>query len=141
MKIEIKSVFGSVLYESDKSNLKEALEEAVNNKVNLYGANLDGANLYGANLSRAKLSRANLSRANLDGANLHGAIKTPIHCKWGYGVTGDKIHIGCEKRTIQEWDMFFDSKEIIETKRGTQEFKQIEAVYRALKTYYEHLKN
>src|SRR3954467_2036884 len=80
MKIEIKSIWGDLLFEGDFSSLAEALVAAVNRNANLYGANLDGANLdganlyganlYGANLVRANLVRANLVRANLDGANL-----------------------------------------------------------------------
>jgi len=84
-KIQIKSLWGSVLFELEKENntIKETLEEAVKNRANLnganlyganlYGANLDRANLYGANLDRANLYGANLDRANLNGANLYGA--------------------------------------------------------------------
>jgi len=51
IKIQIKSVIGSVLFESEKADtIKEAVVEA-----NLYGANLYGANLYGANLRGANL--------------------------------------------------------------------------------------
>ena len=85
IKIQIKSIWGEVLFEYEKENntLKETLEEAVKYRANLYRANLDGANLYGANLyganlyganlDGANLTRANLTRANLDGANLGGA--------------------------------------------------------------------
>ena len=89
-KIQIKTIFGKVLFEHEKENntIKDTVIEAVKNGANLYGANLgganlyganlyganlDGANLYGANLVRANLVRANLVRANLDGANLDGA--------------------------------------------------------------------
>ena len=90
IKIQIKSIWGDVLFEYEKDNntIKDTLEEAVKNganldgadlyRANLYGANLDGANLtranlYGANLYGANLTRANLDRANLYGANLYGA--------------------------------------------------------------------
>ena len=62
-----------------------------------------------------------------------------MFCKWSFGITDNKIHIGCERRTIKEWDLFFNSTDIIETKRDTQEFKKIEAVYNGLKAYYQTL--
>ena len=157
IKIEIKNRFtGSVIFEYTKENntIKETIEEAVKVRANLYGANLDGANLVranlnGANLVRANLVRANLDganlvranlvRANLDGANLDGAIKTPMYCKWGHGITGGEIHIGCEKRTIEEWDLFFNSEDELETNRDTKEFKQIQAVFEAYKAYLNFL--
>ena len=85
IKIQIKSIWGEVLFEYEKENntLKETLEEAVKHRANLtranlYGANLDGANLDGASLCGASLDRANLTRANLDGANLDGATNIPF---------------------------------------------------------------
>ena len=70
IKIQIKSIFGSVLFEYSKENntIKDTLCEA-----NLYGADLRGANLYGANLREADLCEANLCEANLCEANLYGA--------------------------------------------------------------------
>jgi len=88
MLVEIKNVFGKVIYSSETTSLKECLENAVKDSADLYGANLSGADLYGADLSRANLSRANLfgadlygsdlsraflSRANLSGSDLSGA--------------------------------------------------------------------
>ena len=92
IKIQIKSIWGEVLFEYEKENntLKDTLEEAVKQganltranltranldganltRANLDGANLFGANLFEANLDGANLTRANLTRANLDGANL-----------------------------------------------------------------------
>ena len=57
IKIQIKSIWGEVLFEYEKENntIKDTLEEAVRQ-----GANLDGASLYGANLNGANLTRANL---------------------------------------------------------------------------------
>ena len=85
MKIQIKSIWGEVLFEYEKENntLKDTLEEAVKHGANLNranldganldGANLDGANLYGASLNGANLYGASLNRANLNRANLYGA--------------------------------------------------------------------
>jgi hypothetical protein len=63
-----------------------------------------------------------------------------MYCKWSHGITkGNLIHIGCEKRTIEDWDKFFKSNETLSTERNTPEFKQIEAVYLAYKAYLTHL--
>ena len=70
IKIKIKSIFGSVLFEYSKENntIKDTLCEA-----NLRVANLRGANLCGANLCEADLCEADLYGADLRGANLRGA--------------------------------------------------------------------
>jgi len=106
-------------------------------KANLTRANLDGANLYGANLTRA----------NLDGANL------PIFCKWNvtysqksedlnienYDLGKLQVKIGCKSKTISEWDEWFKSDKEYSTKRGTFEFKQIQAAYLGIKASLEFL--
>jgi hypothetical protein len=75
VKIEIKSIFGDVLFEYSKENntIRDTIIEAVNRGANLRGANLRGANLRGANLSGANLRGAYLSGAYLSGANLSDA--------------------------------------------------------------------
>ena len=84
IKIQIKSIWGDILFEYEKENntIKDTLEEAVKqgaslDGANLYGANLYGADLNGANLNRASLDRASLNRANLNGASLDGATNIP----------------------------------------------------------------
>ena len=74
-KIEIKSIWGEILFSFEKENntIKDTVEEAVKQGANLYRANLAGANLYGANLDGA-----NLYRANLDGATNIPYI--PLYC-------------------------------------------------------------
>ena len=104
--------------------------------ANLEGANLIGVNLIGANLEGADLRDANLRDANLIGVNLRGAIKLPIYCSWSIGITDNQIHIGCEKGTIEEWDLFFASDKVLNTERNTPEFKQIKAAYEGYKAYY-----
>ena len=188
IKIEIKSVFGKVLFTLEKENntIKDTLEEAVRNNVNLeyanlinanlenanlinanlydanlinanlrnanlINANLRNANLYNANLRNANLENANLEYANLINANLYNAnlinanLKNaknketailPIFCKHSYGIKGDLIKIGCVEKTIEQWDVWFDSEEEYLTSRNTKDFKQIQAVYNALKAYY-----
>ena len=104
--MQIKSIWGEVLFEYEKENntLKDTLEEAVKHGAYLTGANLDGANLtganltranlYGANLDGANLTRANLTGANLDGANLYGAANIPFV---PYACPSDGAFIGWKK--------------------------------------------
>ena len=75
IKIQIKSIYGSVLFEYEKENntIKDTVVEAVKSGANLRYANLRYANLRGADLSGANLSDADLSGANLRDANLSGA--------------------------------------------------------------------
>ena len=179
IKIEIKSIFGKVLFALEKENntMKDTIEEAVRNNVNLEdvnlrnanlknanlrnvnlrNANLEGANLEYANLEDVNLRNANLKNANLEyanlrnvnledvnlrNANLEGAENKetailPIFCKWSYGIKGDLIKIGCKEKTTEQWDLWFDSEEEeYSTSRNTKDFKQIQAVYNALKAYY-----
>jgi hypothetical protein len=73
--IEIKDRFdGKVLFRSESAEtLKDALEQAVQQEINLRWADLDGARLDGARLDGARLDGASLVRASLDGARLDGA--------------------------------------------------------------------
>ena len=80
MKIEIKSIFGKVLftYEKENATIKDAVEQAVKEKVSLmyadlYSANLRSADLRSADLYSANLRSADLSLANLRSANLRSA--------------------------------------------------------------------
>ena len=118
IKIQIKSVSGKVLFELEKENntIKETLEQAIKENANLYSANLNNANLYNAKNKETSF--------------------LPIFCKWSYGINGDLIVIGCKQKTIKEWDLWFNSNDEYSTSRGTEEFKQIEAIYNALKYYY-----
>ena len=79
VKIEIKSIFGNVLFEFSKENntIKDTVEEAVRRGISLDGASLDGASLVGASLRWASLNRASLNRASLDGASLRWALDVP----------------------------------------------------------------
>ena len=79
---------------------------------------------------------ANLENANLENAKNKETAILPIFCKWSYGIKGDLIKIGCVEKTIEQWDLWFDSEEEYSTSRNTKDFKQIQAVYNALKAYY-----
>ena len=63
MKIKIKSILGSVLFEGDFTSLQDCLVAAIKSRADLSWADLSGADLSGANLSGANLSGADLSWA------------------------------------------------------------------------------
>jgi len=161
-KIEIKSIFGEILftYEAKNATIKDAVEKAIKEKIslrlaNLHSADLRWADLRSADLHSADLRWADLRWADLRSANLHSAdlrwadlrsanlhsaknkeaANLPLFCKWSFSILGDKIQIGCEKRNIEEWDLFFASNEKLTTERNTEDFNQIEAVYNACKAY------
>ena len=80
IKIQIKSIFGSVLFEYSKENntIKDTLCEANLRgadlrEADLRGADLREANLYGADLREADLREADLREANLREADLREA--------------------------------------------------------------------
>ena len=84
VKIQIKSIFGNVLFEYEKEDntIKDTLVEAVKGGANLSdaylrGAYLRGADLGGANLRGADLGGAYLRDANLSDADLGGAKEVP----------------------------------------------------------------
>ena len=63
-KIIINSVLGSVIWESEKETLKEAVLEKHSRDANLRGANLRDANLRGADLRGADLKKLPVSYIN-----------------------------------------------------------------------------
>ena len=158
--MKIYNIYGSEIYSSEKETFKETVVEAIKSGANLIGANLigadlsganlsganliganlSGANLIGADLSGANLIGANLSVANLSGADLSGAI-IPMYCKWSSSIIEGKIKIGCKTKKIEEWDLFFESDEVLETERDTEEFARIEAMFKANKAYLQHMNN
>jgi hypothetical protein len=112
--------------------------------ANLQNANLENAYLESANLENANLENANLESANLENANLRRAnlqsAELPIFAKWSFSIKNNQIiKIGCKEKTVDDWDLWFASTEEFDTKRGTHEFKQIEAMYLAHKAYLTHL--
>ena len=84
-KIEIKSIFGKVLFELEKedNSIKETLKEAVNSEVDLRGAylrevDLREVDLRGADLREAYLRGVDLREADLREADLRGAKEINI---------------------------------------------------------------
>ena len=122
--------------------------------ANLRGADLSNANLRGANLSNAYLRYADLSNANLRGADLSNAdlryadlsganttnTKLPIYSKWIFSIENETLNIGCKSKTFSEWKKWFEeSKEEFSTKRNTEDFKRLQAMFYAYKAYYNFL--
>ena len=72
IKIDIKSIFGNVLFSLEKENntIKDTLAEAYLKDANLEYANLEYANLKDADLKDAYLKDADLGNANLEYAYL-----------------------------------------------------------------------
>ncbi len=69
------------------------------------------------------------------GGEWRGGESVP-RCKWYYGFENPNIiKIGCKKMTVEEWDAWFSSDNEYETKRGTEEFKMIQACFEATKAY------
>ena len=121
MKIEIKSIFGAILFEYDcesntmlKTLLKAIGENADLRYANLSYANLSVANLSGADLRYANLSVANLSYADLSGADLSGARTNKKYIQVScigsakrmttYCFDDDFIWCGCFKGDLEEFE-------------------------------------
>jgi hypothetical protein len=119
------------------ANLSRAdLSGANLSRADLSGANLSWTNLIEANLSGANLSWTNLSWTNLIEANLSGA-KLPIWCRWIVSFRLDPlvVSIGCETRSINEWDAWFSGSEEFDTPRSDERFVRIRANYLAMRAY------
>ena len=118
-----------VIFECEKTTIKETVEDANLRDADLRGANLRGANLRGANLRDADLRDANLRGANLRDANLRdadligadliganlrdanliGADLIQITLPYFQAIV-QKTHtrIGCKYFTNEEWKSFSD---------------------------------
>lgn len=138
-KIQIRNRFsGNVIFELETENntMKKTVETYIENELD---SGKSSANLSYADLRSANLRSADLSYADLSYAKNKETAYIPLNCKWGFSIKGDLIVIGCKEKTIEQWDGFFNSNDIYETRRGTEQFKQIEAVYKACKAYLQHL--
>jgi len=128
-KIEIKTVYGSLLFEFEKENntVKDTVIEAVKTGADLRGADLAGAYLRGADLTGADLTGADLRGADLRGADLAGAYLTGadsnlVIIKKAVVFTGlykyvvipfvteedeKYVKMGCFTRKLTEWESDF----------------------------------
>ena len=79
MKIEIKCIYGSILFEYDCENnsIRKTLEQAIKSSANLSSANLSFADLSSANLRSANLSSANLRFADFNEGTCFLSLSCP----------------------------------------------------------------
>ena len=113
IKIQIKSIFGDVLFEYEKENntIKDTLEKAI-----ISGANLSWANLSGANISGVNLSGANLNDKKIISVSRIGSRKGMTV----YDFDNDIIWCGCFNGTLESFE-----KKVNEThKNNTQYLKE-----------------
>jgi len=95
--------------------------------TNISGADLSGANISGANLRGANINGADLRGADISGADLRGAtgnqkeIKTINTTKYTIVFSDEKLAIGCQQHSIEEWKEFTDD-EISEMDNGALEW-------------------
>jgi uncharacterized protein YjbI with pentapeptide repeats len=98
--------------------------------ADLCGADLSGADLCGAHLSGADLCGANLCGADLCDADLCGAagnmnqLKSMQVNNWPVSYTADRLQIGCQNHSIEEWKNF-DDEQIQSMAGGALEWWQI----------------
>ena len=104
-KIEIKTIFGNVLfeYEAEDNNIKKTLEAAVKSGADIRGADLSGADLRGADLRGAYLSDWGKLQDTSD-----ILIVGPIGSRSGYTTIyhtekGVFVMCGCFRGTLDEF--------------------------------------
>ena len=128
-KIEIKSIWGSILFEYEKENnsIKDTLIEAIKGGANLRGADLRGADLRGADLDEwGKLQ--SLSDIIIVGAiGSRNGYTTIFHTDKGVFVM-----CGCFKGTLDE----FEAK-VKETHKGNKHERDYLALIQFAKVKFE----
>ena len=124
IKIEIKSIFGDVLFTHKcvDNTIAKTVEEAVKSYADLRYTNLSYANLSSVNLSSADLSYANLSSANLSYAKTDkryiqiGCIGSSKRVTT-YCFEDDEITCGCFKGILKEFE-----KQVKETHKNNKQY-------------------
>ena len=120
-KIEIKSIWGSVIFEYEKENntfsetVKEYIRKELSSGKNfadlssadLSHADLSSADLHSADLSSADLSRANLSRANLSSANLSFANLSSANLSFANLSSADLSHADLSSANLRSANLNF----------------------------------
>ena len=114
-KIEIKSIFGNILFELEKENntVKDTLIEAVKSGAYLRGAYLRGADLSGADLSGADLSGADLRGADLRGAYLRGADLSGAYLRGAYLRGADLRGADLSGADLREWGKLQNPSDVL----------------------------
>jgi uncharacterized protein YjbI with pentapeptide repeats len=112
--MDIKNIYGTVIFTSVALTIKDALVEAVSKNANLRGADLCEANLSGAYLSGANLSGAYLRRANLSGAVIDDKKVSAMRVFTGlydyevwavlYEDGSRWVRMGCLFESLDEWE-------------------------------------
>jgi uncharacterized protein YjbI with pentapeptide repeats len=143
-KIEIKSIWGSTLFEYEKENnsIKDTLIEAIKGGADLRDADLRGAYLGGADLRGAYLGGADLGGADLgEWGKLQSSsdilVVGSIGSRNGYTTTfhtdkGVFVMCGCFKGTLDE----FETK-VKETHHGNKHERDYLALIQFAKVKFE----
>ncbi len=121
-KITLKSLRGNIIfeYETENNTLLKTLNEALKMNANLRDADLSDANLRGADTTSTKL---------------------PIYSRWTFSIENENLNIGCKSKTFSEWKEWFEkSEEEFSTKRNTEDFKRLQAMFYAYEAYYNFFK-
>lgn len=63
-----------------------------------------------------------------------GGKRKPM-CRWSVYATHIGVKIGCKEKTIKEWDDWFASNNVFETRRDSEQFKYIRACYESAKAF------
>ena len=105
-KIEIKSVFGNVLFthECEYNTIAKTVEEAVKSSADLSSANLRYANLRSADLRYADLRYAYLSNAKTDKRYIQIGCIGSSKRMTTYCFEDDQITCGCFTGTLKEFE-------------------------------------
>ena len=104
------------LLEDIKAGIIKDLSGASLQCTDLQFANLGGANMRGADLRGADLQYAFLSGADLSYAKLRNCIGNKREIKslqldmYNIAYTHDRLQIGCENHSIEEWFKFDDER-------------------------------
>lgn len=133
-KIEIKSIWGSVLFEYEKENnsVKETLIEAVKRGADLRGANLRGAYLGGADLRGAYLGEwGNINEPSdiliIGAIGSRNGYTTIFHTDKGVFV-----RCGCFKGSLEEFE-----NRVKETHHGNKHERDYLALIQFAKIKFE----
>ena len=106
MNIQIKTIFGDVIFEFNKidNTFRGTVLEAIEKNVNLSSANLRYADLRSADLSSANLRYASLNSAVTDKRYIQVAGIGSVKRMTTYCFEDDKIWCGCFTGTLAEFE-------------------------------------
>ena len=113
-KIQIKSIFGSILFEFEKENntVKDTVIEAIKCSADLSSANLSSADLSSANLSSADLRYALTDKRYIQIGGIGSVKRMTTYC-----FEDDIVWCGCFTGTLER----FEAK-VIETHSVSEQY-------------------